>query len=300
MRILLIVLIILIAVGAGFFVLQTVQPESQSASITQESPEIEADNVLVARQSIAVGTTITEEMLDQQPWPRHLVLDGFIVSGSPEANIIGMVARSEFQQQEPISRYKLANLNDANFIAAALPEGMRALTLEVNTISGVAGYIFPGDRIDIIMTHGIPDALALQDSTAVAPRSATESGFAETILSDIKVLAIEIRGLGAYKNSAEQEQEPQAPTNITLELTPEQAQAVRLAESNGSISLALRSLKDGGSEIVPATKLEDLTKAEMADKQQQQGGVHIIRGVGVDAAASRPSAGFNPSQIPFN
>ena len=133
MRILLIVLVVAVAAGAGYFILQgSTAPEPQPAPVAEQAPQVQAVNILVAREVVPIGTVITQEMVDQQPWPSHLVLDGFIVAGDGQTNVVGMVTRSELQVQEPLSIYKLANPNDANFIAAALPKDRRALTLQVD------------------------------------------------------------------------------------------------------------------------------------------------------------------------
>ena len=299
MRILLIVLVVAVAAGAGYFILQgSTAPEPQPAPVAEQAPQVQAVNILVAREVVPIGTVITQEMVDQQPWPSHLVLDGFMVAGDGQTNVVGMVTRSELQVQEPLSIYKLANPNDANFIAAALPKDRRALTLQVDTISGVGGYIFAGDHIDMILTHRIPIDLA-DPAERAATSQAVSAGFAETILENIKVLAVEIRGLHAFKSGTEQRQEPRAPTNLTIEVTPEQAQAVRLAERNGSISLALRPLKGQSDSVSESTELKDLTSAKIDSSKRDDSGVFIIRGVqsNESRASFAPAAAGQPSPI---
>lgn len=283
MRILLIALIIIIAAGAGFAVLQMSQPAPQVNTVVEEEPEIEAVNVLVARDPIPVGTVITEQMVDQQPWPKHLVLSGFVTADSEETRVVGMVARSDFQSQEPLNRFKLANPNDANFIAAALPEGMRALTLAVDAISGVAGYVFAGDRVDIIMTHRIPVDLANANGVG-ANGSYGGVGFAETVMSNIKVLAVDIRGAGGEEGRGQR-----VPTNLTVEVTPEQAQGIRLAEANGDITMALRPLKREDDEPT-VTTVKDLTGASIAGKDGRDE-VFVVRGVNATGVLAAPGFG---------
>lgn len=303
MRIVLIILILLMAVGAAFFVLQSASQQQQVKTVVDEAPEVRAVSILVARDRIPVGTTITEEMIDQQPWPAHLLLSGFIRSAAEDANVVGMVTRSDFQPQEPISRFKIANPNDASFIAAALPKGMRAITLEVDTVSGVAGYVFPGDRVDIVLTHKIPDAFVDKEDAApqYGARNSNAAKFAETVLRDIKVMAVEIRGLADFQSSSDQRRQPQAPTNLTVQVTPEQAQAVRLAEKNGSMTLALRSLEDkGGTGSYAVTGLTDLTGVELkggTKAQERNQDVYIVRGVKTEGP--KKGAGGAPRFSPY-
>lgn len=273
MRILLVIIIMAVAVGAGYMVLQTAKPQQPVNTIVEEQPTIEAVNILVARKSIPLGTIITEDMIDQQPWPKHLVLSGFILSGGSDTNVIGMVARSEFQAQEPLNKFKLANPNDANFIAASLPNGKRAVTLSVDAISGVAGFIFAGDRIDIIMTHRIPDNIG----NNVGRQQSNAIRYSEIVMSDIKVLAVDIRGMNQAPEGGGQ-QAARAPNNITIEVTPEQARQLRLAELNGTLSLALRPLKDQKVITHEVSELGSLTGVELKGEMKSDE-VFIIRGV---------------------
>lgn len=133
------------------------KPAPQEA-VVQVAPtneiNIKTVDILVARTNIAVGTIIDSSMVDRQPWPENLVLEGFIVNdGSDKDNIIGKVARGAIQAQEPFMKSKLANPNDPGFLAANLPVGMRAITIATDVVSGVAGFIFPGDRVDLLFTH---------------------------------------------------------------------------------------------------------------------------------------------------
>lgn len=280
MRLVILPLIILLAVGAGFFVLQLAEkPEQPKAAETAEIP-LSTVNVLVARQPIPMGTVLDAEMLDQfvdkQPWPQHLVLDGFIIADSPEA-IGGMVARSDFQAQEPLSRYKLANPNDANFLAAALPAGKRAITVSVDTISGVAGYVFPGDRIDIIMAHNVPDQLSGNQGAGGRAK------YTEILVPDVRVMAVDVRNSQQYQQQLAQQGQippPQAPTSVTLEVSVEDVQKIRLAEKNATLSLSLRPIKGGETmEGVSSTQLSDITNVQTGSIKRTSGQVLIVRGV---------------------
>jgi pilus assembly protein CpaB len=290
MRFIILIIVLLIAATAGYFTLQVAGGPSPSQKVvTQQEPKVEAVSVLVAREAIPVGTIITEEMLDKQPWPKHLLLDGFVLSGSPDDNLVGMVARSDFQAQEPIIKSKLANPNDANFIAAALPAGMRALTLEVDAISGVAGYIFPGDRVDVVLTHNIP-----QDVAGVRT-SNLKAEYAESLLTDVLVLAVDVRPAVASKTGQQPQKEGKAPTNLTIAVSSEDVQKIRIAEKNGSLSLALRSLKDkeDASKAAP-TSVDSITGAPVDSDSDS---VIIIRGV--TATESRLPSAMSSGAMPF-
>lgn len=280
MRFIILIVIVVVAAAAGYFALQLARnPQAPQQIITQQEPAVEATNILVARTHVPVGTIITEEMVDQQPWPKHLLLQGFIESGSPESDIVGSVARTEFQAQEPFNKDRLVDAKDANFIAASLPAGMRALTLAVDAISGVAGYIFPGDHVDLMLTHNIPNEIAEGRSNKV------RMGYAETLLDDVTVVAVDSRTITPQNNDQRQQAEVKVPTNVTIAVTPEQAQQVRLAEKNGTLSLVLRSLEDRNNAGKP-----DPTEVTSLIGGTSSVDVVIIRGVDAERAASNISA----------
>jgi pilus assembly protein CpaB len=275
MRFVLLLIAGVIAVVAAVAVLQMSGknpqiPQIASAPAAQNSSNnVATVEVLVAREAVPVGTTLTEAMVDKQPWPAHLVLEGFITTESKEgANIVGHVARMPFQSREPFMRSKLANPNDPSFLAANLPAGMRAVALATDAISGVAGYVFPGDRVDILLTHSIPEALAARagDKTMGTGRPSVT----ETLIPNVRVLAVNVRPAPGKEG-----QVPTTPSSITVEVGEVYAQQIKLAEKNGTLSLALRSLKDRDDrELVKPAMVADLTQVR----------VSIIRGASTDIA----------------
>lgn len=285
MRFIILAIIIAIAVGAGFFALQmTGESEPQQAQSAQEI-QVATVNVFVARESISLGDIITEEMVDQQPWPQHLVLGGFVTAGDPTVNVVGMVARGEFQPQEPLNRNKLANPNDATFIAASLPDGMRAVTVAVDAISGLAGYVYPGDRVDVLLTHDVPGDVSKEKTAG------SKVAFSEVLVPDVKVLAVDLRNTLEHEQAMEaqgQPPRPRAPTNITIQVTADEAQKIKLAEKTGALAMALRPLKtqEAGLTINP-TALPNITNATV-EEDKDAGVVMIVRGVKVEQSSTQP------------
>ena len=107
--------------------------------------------ILVARKALPVGTIIDQESLTFQPWPKELVQNAYYQEGSPEADmtrLIGTVVRNAVTAGQPVTQGALVGPNDRGFLSAALGPGMRAVTVPVSTTNGVAGFVFPGDRID--------------------------------------------------------------------------------------------------------------------------------------------------------
>ncbi|MBV8938853.1 MAG: Flp pilus assembly protein CpaB [Alphaproteobacteria bacterium] len=248
---------------------QPAAPAVTASANTNPGGEVATVDVLVARSDIPIGTVLNNSMVDKQPWPKHLVVNDFIVSGAPDSNVEGMVTRSEFHTREPLMISRLAKPNDVSFLAAGLPKGMRAITVATDAITGVAGYIFPGDRVDIVFTHNVPQE-APEQMTGVKRNDATSSQkptTSEVLLPNLRVLAVNLRKTEVRNpqqpQQSQQQQTVEAPTNITLEMAQDDVKKIRLAEKNGTLSLALRSLQDEGdvSVGVPITLL-NLSRAE--------------------------------------
>jgi pilus assembly protein CpaB len=124
---------------------------------------------------------------------------------------------------------------DRGFLAAVLPKGKRAITIPISEVAALSGLVLPGDRVDLILTYSV-------DAEAAAIRAS------ETVLTNIRVLALDQR-LGPVQPSEEDKKSPVAET-ATLEVTPEQAEMLTLAQTLGSLSLVLNSVRDGGDDAV--------------------------------------------------
>lgn len=211
-------------------------PQAQQAAPKEE---VKSTQIYVAAKPIPVGTVITSEMVSPQPWPQHLVLEGF-VPVKEGATVVGMVARGSFQLNEPLITSKLANPSDPNFLAGELPKGMRVVSIPLNEVDGVAGFIFPGDHVDVMYTHEVdkPKAVA-EDGTQ---RQADKVQITETLLTNVKVMAVDQRASG--QGSTDKEGRLMIPKSASLMVTQADAQRARLAQKTGSLSLTLRAISD--------------------------------------------------------
>src|ERR671928_171401 len=109
--------------------------------------------VLVAKKALPVGTIIDADSFTFQPWPKELMQSAYYVEGQPDSkNLAGTVVRYAITAGQPVTRGSLVGPQDRGFLAAALGPGMRAITVPVNVNSGVAGFIFPGDHVDMVLT----------------------------------------------------------------------------------------------------------------------------------------------------
>src|SRR6266576_3486382 len=141
--------------------------------------------VLVAKKALPVGTIIDADSFTYQPWPKELMQSAYYLEGSPNANpqsLLGTVVRYAITAGQPVTRGALVGPQDRGFLAAALGEGMRAITVPVNASAGVAGFVFPGDHVDMVLTQQVEgggDGPALKVS--------------ETIVRNLRVLATDQR-----------------------------------------------------------------------------------------------------------
>jgi pilus assembly protein CpaB len=184
-----------------------------------------------------VGTIITADAVGYQLWPKEMVQDAYFIEGEADmAKLLGTVVRHAITAGEPITRGGLVSPGDRGFLAAALGPGMRAVTVPVSATTGVAGFVFPGDRVDMMLTQ----AVAGNDG-------GPELKATETILRNLRVLATD--------QSTETTTSPDGKTvvrairTVTLEVTPRIAEKIQVAETLGTLSLALRSIADNQTEL---------------------------------------------------
>ena len=197
--------------------------------------------VLVAASDIAVGHTVAANDLRWLDWPLASVPTGVIRKDeAPEAekDIIGQLARYATLGAEPIRREKLIKTDGTGFLSAVLPSGMRAVAISTDSrgANTAGGFILPNDRVDVISTSGSGDEAA-----------------SEVILHNIRVLAI---GQNVQERNGEK---VVVGETATLEVDPKQVEGLVQAQKTGTLSLALRSLKDAGETTPPAQTENSLT-----------------------------------------
>jgi pilus assembly protein CpaB len=213
--------------------------QAQAAAATQPAAPV-GPKVLVARKDLPVGTIIDAEALTFQPWPKEMTKAAYYTEGQPDADatkLLGTVVRFPVTAGQPLTRGAVIGPKDRGFLAAALGPGMRAITVPVNAITGVAGFVFPGDRVDIMLTQ------AVDGGGDGPPLKVTE-----TIVRNVRVLATDQR-LDPTPRNEEGQVVVKTSSNVTFEVTPKLAEKVAVAQTLGSLSLTLRSIADNTSEL---------------------------------------------------
>lgn len=187
-----------------------------------------APRILVAGRPLPAGTLLRDTDIEWQVQTQDVDVSGFVIEANTQVNSLrGAYLKEDVAQGEPISEKALIRTGEQGFIIAALSPGMRAVSVAVTQVSGVSGYVSPGDRIDVLMTHDVNDT---SDEPILTPRK-----FTETIAEDIRLLAIEQTIDGATGK-------PVIGQTVTVEVTSRQAEVLALGVDIGKLSMSLRSV----------------------------------------------------------
>lgn len=221
--IILLIMGITIAIGAAWSI-KSRMGKSQAAP---------GARVLVAINDIPAGSFVRNgSHIAMVDWPESAVTDSMFKEATTNiSEFEGAVARRAIAKGEPILKNMLVKSNEGGFMSAVLEPGKRAVSIAVDETTGNAGFIFPGDRVDLILTHAVTIG-------------ADKERASETFVEDVRVLAVDQR-LENPENKAI------LAKTVTLEVTPKQAEAINVAKDLGKINLSLRSLAAGAPEPTP-------------------------------------------------
>jgi pilus assembly protein CpaB len=215
--------------------------------------------VLVAKTSLPVGTIVEAASLGWQPWPKELMQNAYYTEGQPDSDpqkLLGTVVRYQVTAGQPLTRGSLVGPKDRGFLAAALGPGMRAITVPVNASTGVAGFVFPGDHVDLVLTQ------AVQGGGDGPPLKVSE-----TIVRNVRVLATDQRFTDKDEDGKTQ---VKTFSNVTIEVTPRIGEKVSVAQSMGTLSLSLRSIADNTAELERAVATGDVKVPANANPAQER------------------------------
>ena len=254
-RIILIVAAFSVAGVTALLVKNYLQSREAEFAVTNKEPKIEkvpTVRILVADSDLAAGTMVSEKLLRWQTWPNDGLSPEYIVQGKDgtsdkPADFSGWAVRRGIATGEPITRHRLLEPGTAGFLAGALSPGMRATSISVNAETGTAGFILPGDRVDVLLTQQISQTRGVEGGNR-------DKFISETVISNVRVLAID-------QDFNDIDEQTRVGKTVTLELTPKQAESLAVAKSMGRISLSLRSfLRNADIEKKPTfTSDEDVS-----------------------------------------
>jgi pilus assembly protein CpaB len=205
-----------VAIGVTLF---TYQALSRRLKPTEDTTQI-----VVAALPVSIGAKLTEADLRVAPWPRAVPIVG---SFQKVSDVVGRGVLTSMVPNEPVLETKLAAAGSGAGLMSTIPDGMRAVSVKVNDVIGVAGFVVPGSRVDVILS-GSPDT----------NKMSTDAEMSKVILENIQVLA-------AGQNVATDDNgKPLSVQVVTLLVTPDESQKLALASVDGKIQLALRNPLD--------------------------------------------------------
>ena len=256
-KLILLVGALIVAAVTAFMARSLISGDSTPAASAAVAP-IDGPEVLVATRALPVGTILDATALKFQPWPKDLVENAYYLKADTNlAALQGTVVRNAITAGQPITQGALVKPGDRGFLAAALGPGMRAVTIPISSQAGVAGFVFPGDRIDLILTQEVPgggDGPPLKTS--------------ETVMRNLRVLATDQRtdnGVGEDGKSV-----VRAYSNVTVEGTPKIAEQIAVAQTLGTLSLSLRSIADNSAELELAIANGDVKVPDTDDPKAEK------------------------------
>lgn len=266
-KLMLLAIALLVAVGTAFaartLFIGASTPEA-TAAVAPTGPK-----VLVAQRALPIGTIITADSVNFQDWPTALVKDAYFIDGEADmTKLLGTVVRFPITAGQPVTQGALVAPGDRGFLAAALGPGMRAITIPVSAKTGVGGFIFPGDRVDLMLTQ------------TVAGGEGQALNAAETILRNLRVLATD---QSTESETVDGKTVVRAVRTVTLEVTPRIAEKVTVAQNIGALSLSLRSLADSEAQLERVLASGDVNVPEGSTKAEEE---RLLR-----QAMNRPAEG---------
>lgn len=213
--------------------------------------------ILVAATDMPVGHFVKREDMVWQSWPDETVHERYIQQNSDITveSLIGAVSVHPVSSGEPILNTRLVKPGNRGFMAAVLPTGMRAISVRITATTGNAGFVFPGDRVDILLTHQV-------DIDSEAREKARVS---ETVLRNVRVLAIN-------QSTDNPTHTPSIGKTATLEVTSGDAEKISLIKNMGELTLVLRSLAGVEGENTQQTVADTPTATWDSDVSKQLSG----------------------------
>ena len=262
------ILLLATTVGAifAFSTYKFVQATPERAASAKMTP------VVVAASSLDLGAALRAEDMRTINWPAEAVPAGTF---SNPQELVGRGLITPVAQNEPLLPTKLAPVGAGSGLPPMIPDGMRAVSVRVNDVIGVAGYVLPGSKVDVLVT--------------VSPTNQTTDMTSKVILTNVTVLTAGTR----IERDVEKDNKPVSVSVVTLLVDPLQAEALTLASTEGKIQLALRNPLDKTNPATPGIRPAILLGQSAAPRQA----VAVARTA--RAAAAAPVAAPAPAPAPL-
>ncbi|MFA7439886.1 MAG: Flp pilus assembly protein CpaB [Sphingomonadaceae bacterium] len=201
----------------------------REAAARASGAEIATVEIIVAETDLNPGDTLMAGRLRWQPWPVTALRPEHLVKGRADPSVYrGSMVQGRIFRGEPLLPAHLVPHDGKGVLAALVAPGLRAITIPVSASSGLAGFVGPGDRVDIILTATLRQGGRI---------------LGQTVAENVRVLAIDQRVGPIGPTARDGEVRVTAPTTVTLEVSPRSAEKIAVAQELGRLSLSLRDLK---------------------------------------------------------
>jgi pilus assembly protein CpaB len=255
------VLMIVVALVFGALAVFVAQSwlNSQNDARLKNMPQpvaMKTRKIVVADAPLRFGVEITARNLREVPWPEHAVPDGSFASTEALLSAGKRMVLTAIAPNEPILASKITGPGQRATLSAVITPGMKAVTVRVSDIEGVAGFVLPGDRVDVMLTRN-------------AERGG--AGSSDVVLQNIRVLAID-------QIADDRVDKPAVVKAVTLEVEAVEGQKVSLAASTGTLTLALRKAGDTEAQPTRQVTTEDLGKPQKNTPNGNFSTITVMRG----------------------
>jgi len=247
-----VMLLLAFVFGTGAVFLTKVWLNNQQSSLISsvEATITPTATIVVAGAPLRFGSQLQSDNLREIAWPTGNVPAGAFSTKEELLEAGERYVITALEANEPILGWKITGPGQRATLSAVVEQGMKAVTIRVNDVLGVAGFVLPGDRVDILLTRSNRGS------------AAGEKGYVDVLLQGMKVLAID-------QSADDRKDQPVVVKAVTLEVTTEQAQKLTLASSVGSLSLALRNVISGKAEETRRVTVSDLTTDQLPESNEE-------------------------------
>jgi pilus assembly protein CpaB len=218
------------------------QAEQRLASLEAQKKPVVTKTIVVAAKPLRYGAELTAQSLQEIPWPETGLPDGAFARINDVLGGGKRVVLTAIEANEPVLSVKITGPGQRATLSALVKPGMKAVTIRVNDVDGVGGFVLPGDHVDVALTRQVDK----------------ENASTQVVLQNVRVLAID-------QVADERVANPAVAKSVTLEVDTVGAQKLGLAGSIGSLSLLLRKAGETGSEKSPRVTLKDLFSEMVVD-----------------------------------
>ena len=230
------------------------QANQRVRTIESSAKPLATQTIVVAKQPLRFGTELSAAMLEEVAWPSKAMPAGAFAKISDVLSPGRRVVLTAIERNEPVLALKITGPGQRATLSALVKPGMKAVTIRVNDVEGVGGFVLPGDHVDVVLTRQIDKGQASS----------------EVVLQDTRVLAVD-------QSADERTNKAAVAKSVTLEVSIVQAQKVWLASSVGSLSLLLRKAGETADVKTRKVTLKDLESGDVANDKGATTTVVVMR-----------------------